>query len=94
MAQQLHAIVRGRVQGVSFRYNAQKQAERLGLTGWVRNRSDGSVETTAVGPREALDAYIKWLHQGPTGAWVMGVDVNWIDHRQNFETFEIRHESE
>ncbi len=91
---QLHAIIHGRVQGVSFRYYTQVQAERLRLTGWVRNLPDGTVETTAVGPRAALDLFLKWLRQGPSGARVTGVDVDWIDIPQTFETFEIRHGSE
>jgi acylphosphatase len=96
MAQQaqLHAIIHGRVQGVSFRYYTQEQAERLKLTGWVRNLRDGTVETTAVGPREALDTFLKWLHQGPSGARVTGVDVDWTDFPQTFDTFEIRYGTE
>jgi acylphosphatase len=88
---QLHAIVHGRVQGVSFRYYTQMQAERLSLTGWVRNLPDSTVETTAVGPRQALDVFLNWLHQGPSGARVTRVDVDWIDLPQTFESFDIRY---
>jgi acylphosphatase len=91
MAQQFHAIVHGRVQGVSFRYYAKIEADRLGLTGWVRNLPDGTVEATASGPREALDSLVRWLRHGPSGARVTGVEVDWIDDPQTFEAFDIRH---
>lgn len=61
----LHAVVHGRVQGVFFRASTQKKARALGLTGWVRNLPDGTVEVLAVGPRPALEALLAWLHEGP-----------------------------
>jgi acylphosphatase len=67
------ALVEGRVQGVGFRYSAFHEARRLGLTGWVRNTRDGDVEVFAEGPREKLDAMLKWLHRGPPGARVDSV---------------------
>jgi acylphosphatase len=91
IVQQLHAIIHGRVQGVSFRFNAQAEAQRLKLVGWVRNRSDGSVETVAVGEKTALDTYLGWLQHGPTGARVTKVDSTWIDSTEAFSSFEIRH---
>ncbi len=95
MVSQFHAIIQGRVQGVNFRYHTRAQAERLGLTGWVRNLPNGSVEVTAVGPRQALDVLLKWLRQGPSSARVTSVDVDWIDVRQTFDAFEIHyHDSE
>jgi acylphosphatase len=59
------AKVRGRVQGVGFRYSAIREANRLGLNGWVRNSFDGNVEVWAEGPQNKLDIYLKWLHKGP-----------------------------
>lgn len=88
---QLHAVVHGRVQGVSFRYNTQHEAARLGLVGWVRNLADGTVETTATGADEALDQFAKWLHHGPPGAHVTNVDLNWADTDETFTAFEIRY---
>jgi acylphosphatase len=88
---QLHAIVHGHVQGVSFRYYTRMKAYDLDLTGWVRNVPDGSVEVMAVGPREALDEFEEWLHHGPPGARVTKVIVNWIDVPQSFTAFEIRY---
>ncbi|MEQ9398491.1 MAG: acylphosphatase [Longimicrobiales bacterium] len=65
-----HWIVRGRVQGVGFRWWTQRTAERLGLEGWVRNRSDGSVELAARGAPGALVALREALEEGPSGARV------------------------
>jgi acylphosphatase len=61
----LHFAVRGRVQGVGFRYAMTVEARRLGLTGWVRNRRDGSVEAFACGVPAALDALVEWAERGP-----------------------------
>jgi len=64
----LAARVKGRVQGVGFRYFVQRHARDLGLDGWVRNRPDGGVEVEAIGSTEALDRLEALLHQGPPGA--------------------------
>jgi acylphosphatase len=61
----VHIIVRGRVQGVGFRAFVEGEAAARQLDGWVRNRRDGSVEAVAAGPREAVDAWIAALRQGP-----------------------------
>jgi acylphosphatase len=68
------ARVRGRVQGVGFRWSAREEAKRLGLTGWVRNADDGSVEVTAEGRTDKLEAFAVWLARGPIGARVDAVD--------------------
>lgn len=73
-----HIIVRGRVQGVFFRASAREVAVRLGLTGWVRNCSDGSVEIHAQGERKSLDTFIKWCGKGPAAASVCDVDIDWV----------------
>lgn len=67
--------IHGRVQGVWYRASAQAEASRLGLAGWVRNRSDGTVEALAVGPRIQVEAFIAWAHQGPPKAQVLRVEV-------------------
>jgi acylphosphatase len=69
------ARVRGRVQGVGFRYSACREAARLGLTGWVRNTPGRDVELWVEGPREGLAAFLRWLHQGPPRARVDGVEI-------------------
>ncbi len=67
--------VTGRVQGVSFRWYAAREAERLGVTGWVRNEPDGSVAVFAEGDDAAVDAMAEWCHQGPSYASVRHVAV-------------------
>ncbi|MCA9695790.1 MAG: acylphosphatase [Myxococcales bacterium] len=66
----VRAQIRGRVQGVWYRRSAQLRAQALGLTGWVRNRPDGSVELWAEGPRAALDELVAWCWEGPANAHV------------------------
>jgi acylphosphatase len=73
----LHAIVHGRVQGVSFRHYTSMRAGELGLDGWVRNRADGTVEVVAEGARAALQTLLAFLHEGPPGARVSSVDATW-----------------
>ena len=68
-------LVEGRVQGVGYRYFVIREAEALGVTGWVRNRLDGGVEVLACGPTDALDVLAGRLWAGPRMAKVMGVDV-------------------
>ena len=73
-AQRLHATVRGKVQGVGFRWFVERAARSLGLTGWVRNREDRSVELVAEGPPAVLDRLAAALHEGPPGASVDAVE--------------------
>jgi acylphosphatase len=68
-------VVGGRVQGVGYRESCRRQAERLGLSGWVRNCSDGSVEAVFEGETEAVDAAVAWCRKGPRWAAVRSVDV-------------------
>ncbi len=67
--------VRGRVQGVGYRASTAHEARRLGLSGWVSNLPDGTVEVAARGDAAAIDALIGWLAEGPRGAHVTGMDV-------------------
>jgi acylphosphatase len=66
----IHVIVRGQVQGVFFRRTTVQAAERLGLAGWVKNRSDGCVELEAEGPEEAIEAFLAFCRRGPEHARV------------------------
>jgi acylphosphatase len=70
-------VIRGRVQGVFFRDGAQDQARALRVAGWVRNRSDGSVEGVFEGPRPAVERMIEWCRTGPPRANVEEVEVKW-----------------
>ncbi len=87
----LHAYVRGRVQGVNFRASTSREARRLGLTGWVRNRPDGSVEVTAEGSRASLDALVTFLQRGPSSAIVEDLHVDWEKASGEYATFSIRY---
>ncbi len=70
----LRLEIRGRVQGVWFRGSAQKEALRLAIDGWARNRADGSVEILAEGLPASMGAFVEWCHSGPSGARVSRVD--------------------
>ena len=85
----LHATVLGRVQGVSFRYFVMEQADRLNLTGWVRNRWNGAVEVTAEGSRQNLELLLNALREGPPMAAVSDVDFEWLNYSAEFTGFNV-----
>ena len=70
-----HLVISGRVQGVGYRYYMQRKARELGIAGWVRNRSDGTVEVVAEGTREAVGELIAWCRDGPPHAHVSGLEI-------------------
>lgn len=86
----LEAIVRGRVQGVGFRWFVVQEAGRLGLGGWVANEADGTVRCVAEGPRPALEALLAALREGPSGAVVGSVTEQWSPAADGFERFGVR----
>jgi acylphosphatase len=86
---QLHLTVRGRVQGVFFRASTQREARRLGLTGWVKNRSDGSVEILAEGEEASIRELHSWAQKGPTAARVDRVDTRWRSYTGDYPDFRI-----
>ena len=70
-----HLAITGLVQGVAYRYSMAREAQRLGITGWVRNRRDGSVEAVVAGTEQAVAAIIHWARSGPANAQVEHVAV-------------------
>ncbi len=90
MSDQVRMVVRGRVQGVGFRYATIRRAGDLGVAGWVRNRSDGSVEIVAQGAGDALVALEEWCHRGPAAARVTEVSCTTEPAAEKFEAFESR----
>ena len=86
----LDATIRGRVQGVGYRYFVVRRALDLGLVGWVANLADGSVRCVAEGPASAIDDLEAALREGPTGALVDDVNVVRMPATGEFERFSIR----
>ena len=86
----LEAIVRGRVQGVGFRYWVVRRATELRLSGWVANEPDGSVRCVAEGPPAAWTRSRRMLRRGPPGAIVESVDVVRMPATGRFAGFEVR----
>lgn len=89
MAKQIHCLVRGRVQGVFFRASTQREAKRLGLTGWAKNLADGTVEVVAEGEDDSLKEFLGWLQRGPTAARVERVDSRWRGYTGEWGDFRI-----
>lgn len=83
-----HLVIRGRVQGVGYRASLTREAERLGLAGWVRNRLDGSVEAVVAGDEASVNQLINWARRGPLTAHVTSVDVT--PAQGDFSGFEQR----
>jgi acylphosphatase len=83
--------IRGRVQGVGFRFSALDEARRLGVTGWVRNTYNGDVELVAEGEDDQLRRLVAWCHTGPRGSLVTDVEQQWLPHTGEFDGFRIRH---
>ena len=82
--------IHGRVQGVFYRQSTNETAVRLGLSGWVNNCPDGSVEAVFEGEKPAVDQAIEWCRQGPPSARVIDVVVNWMDFDGELDGFEAR----
>ena len=83
-----HLVISGRVQGVGYRYYMQRKAREMGVAGWVRNRSDGTVEAVVHGNPEQVNAIVAWARRGPPSAVVAEVRVT--DASGDFATFETR----
>ena len=86
----MHVLIKGAVQGVYFRYNTLKKAGEYHLTGWVRNRADGSVEMVCEGMEDDINKMVLWCNHGPERAYVTEVETEWREYAGEFNAFEIR----
>ena len=86
----LEAVVRGRVQGVGFRWFVVREAGRLGLNGWVANDADGTVRCVAEGARPSLEGLLAALREGPRGVVVDSVSEEWLPATGRFDGFGVR----
>ena len=84
-----HAIITGRVQGVFFRVETKHAADGFGVTGWVRNKMDGSVEAVIEGEETHESHVCAWCREGPPRARVSNVDVTWQEYTGAFEIFGV-----
>ncbi|KAF1985415.1 Acylphosphatase [Aulographum hederae CBS 113979] len=87
MSQRIAFTVHGRVQGVCFRMDTVDNAKRIGVTGFVKNASDGSVTGEAQGSTDAIKDFVSYLHKGPSAAKVSDVDQKDIDVKQSESSF-------
>lgn len=87
---QLHFIITGLVQGVSFRYYAKKVAVKLGITGWICNKSNGTLEIVAEGNEDVLKEFLGWCRNGPEHASVTDVKAKWKEGKNEFKEFSVR----
>lgn len=87
----IQLVIRGRVQGVYFRASAQREARQLGLTGWVKNRPDGSVEVMVEGEEDQVKDFLSWAQHGPATARVDDIETRWRSYSGQFPDFRIAH---
>jgi len=84
-----HVIIKGRVQGVFFRVNTARAANRLGVFGWVKNRWDGNVEAVFEGDEDRVNAVLEWCNTGDAPARVSDVDLDWEEFTGEYDSFDI-----
>ena len=87
----VHIFVSGRVQGIFFRENTKKKAQKLRITGWVRNLPDGRVEAVLEGEKDKIEELVNWVKKGPMFAKVDGLEVMPEEYQGEFDNFEIRY---
>lgn len=90
MQKQVYLKITGRVQGVFFRAHTKKQADQLGITGWVINSDDGSVEVLAQGEQSALENFILWCKKGPDSSRVEKIEIQKSLGLNKFNEFNIK----
>ena len=91
MKKNLHVFISGRVQGVWFRANTKQKAEQLGITGWVRNTSDGRVEAIFEGEENHIKEMLEWCHHGPPLAKINNVEIIEQNPTNGFNGFSIKY---
>lgn len=85
----MRLVIEGRVQGVWFRDSTRREANNLGVFGWVRNRPDGTVEVLAEGPEDQIKKLVSWCHHGPPAADVHRVQKTGEEWQGEFKSFDI-----
>jgi acylphosphatase len=88
---QLQIVVSGKVQGVGYRYFAQMKAVQFGITGWVKNRSDGAVEMVTTGTKENLDLFIEEIRRGNPFSTVDQIEIKEISIGEKYQSFTIKY---
>ena len=84
-----HVIISGRVQGVCYRMETQRAAKSIGVSGWVKNRFDGTVEAVFEGDKKQVDQIIKWCRKGPSLSVVSNLEIDWGSFSGEFRDFDI-----
>ncbi len=86
-----HVVISGKVQGVFFRMETLEEARKTGVSGWVKNKQDGTVEAVFEGEKALVDSVIQWCRQGPPVSMVDNVDIEWEPYTGKFTGFSIRY---
>ncbi|MFH0702527.1 MAG: acylphosphatase [bacterium] len=86
----VHVYISGRVQGVGYRYSAILQAEKLGITGWVRNTHDNKVEAVFEGEENVIEEMLVWCKKGPSLAFVTDIEIQKRAYTGEFTSFTVR----
>ncbi len=84
-------VIHGIVQGVFFRASTRDEAIRIGVGGWVRNLSDGTVQALFEGEKKKVEEILGWCHKGPPGARVDKVDISWEPYKGEYQLFDIHY---
>lgn len=88
---EIQLTIHGKVQGVSYRYNTKKQAQKHNIKGWVKNQKDGTVKIKAQANKEKLKKLIQWCKKGPTRAQVQKIEKEWKKPQKEYKKFKIKH---
>ena len=91
MKMTVHVIISGKVQGVWYRASTKQMADQIGITGWVRNTSEGNVEAMFEGEEKLVNEMIKWCNQGPPLAEVDNVTIEKMANKEDFNSFKIKY---